>query len=262
MEYGCTSVRTSERTQTEDLFVQGACVPISRRALRRAPPPPPSRAGRTLRPRRECACARSQRAVAAAMGRRRSRPRPARSRVAEGARAGRRAGARRAVRVRGAAQRRGGRERGRAWVCAKVQERERWRLFECVGVHGSAAGRMQEGARSSAVAQSCLFPRLPWGSVRLEQGSGLAPLVLHQRRAVLVPLLVAGVAASHAQAAEAAPRHCRVVREQRRHGAEFGVGVLQERGTGVLVHQHVHALMQTGRELTSVPCTRALKKCT
>lgn len=147
-------------------------------------------------------------------------------------------------------------------MCAKVQERERLRLFECVGVHGSAAGQMQEGARSSAVAQSCLFPRLPWGSVRLEQGSGLAPLVLHQRRAVLVPLLVAGVAASHAQAAEAAPRHCRVVREQRRHGAEFGVGVLQERGTGVLVHQHVHALMQTGRELTSVPCTRALKKCT
>lgn len=78
--------------------------------------------------------------------------------------------------------------------------------------------------------------------MRSEQRSSLTPLVLHQGRAVLVPLLVAGVAAPHAQAAEAAARHCRVVREQRRHGAEFGVGVLRERGAGVLVHRCVRAL--------------------
>lgn len=126
---------------------------------------------------------------------------------------------------------------------------------------GAAAGRMQGGVRSSAVAQSCLFAGWPWGSVRSELRSALTALVLHQGRAVFVPLLVAGVAAPHAQAAEAAPGYCRVVREQRRHGAEFGVGVLQERGAGVPVHRCVLALCnQEGNHQCSVhSCSKEMR---
>lgn len=153
--------------------------------------------------------------------------------------------------------------RERAGARVGVREGARARALEIVRVRGCARECSWADARRSPEQRGCTELFIPEVAVGLRTvGAGLGPLVLHQRRAVLVPLLVAGVAASHAQAAEAAPRHCRVVREQRRHGAEFGVGVLQERGTGVLVHQHVHALMQTGRELTSVPCTRALKKCT